>query len=208
VDLPDITSERSLELNMNAAEDRNAAAICGLPTRRRVVALFSALGFYRAVAPAKAEPADERPTEGDQLVAIDAADPVPLEPKDIGNSLLLAWPMEPSTKLLRSGSRLNKVLLVRIDPSTLAPPTRERAADGVLAYSAICPHAGCEVTDWSAEQQILECPCHNSRYNAREAAKVIDGPTTRALAALPLKMVDGKLAVAKPFIGRLGIAPA
>jgi hypothetical protein len=37
---------------------------------------------------------------------------------------------------------------------------------------------------------------------------VLDGPSTRALAALPLKIVDGKLAVAKPFVGRLGIAPA
>jgi Rieske Fe-S protein len=115
--------------------------------------------------------------------------------------------MDPAAKLVRSGSRLNKVLLVRLDPSTLVGQTRERTADGVVAYSAICPHAGCEVTDWSASQQILECPCHNSRYNPREAAMVIDGPSTRALAALPLKIEDGKLVVARPFIGRVGIAP-
>ena len=41
----------------------------------------------------------------------------------------------------------------------------------------------------------------------RFAAAVIDGPTPRALAALPLKIVDGKLAVAKPFTGRVGIVP-
>jgi Rieske Fe-S protein len=36
---------------------------------------------------------------------------------------------------------------------------------------------------------------------------VIDGPTPRSLAALPLKLADGKLVVAKPFTGRVGIVP-
>jgi len=36
---------------------------------------------------------------------------------------------------------------------------------------------------------------------------VIDGPAPRALAALPLKVVDGKLVVAKPFTARVGIVP-
>ena len=115
--------------------------------------------------------------------------------------------MEPTARLIRNGSRLNKVLLVRLDPATLVGATRERAADGVVAYSAICPHAGCEVSGWIDEQKTLECPCHNSRYNPRDGAAIIDGPTTRGLAALPLKIVDDKLVVAKPFIGRLGIAP-
>jgi rieske iron-sulfur protein len=59
-----------------------------------------------------------------------------------------------------------------------------------------------------AEQHILECPCHNSRYDPRNAAAIVDGPTTRALAALPLRITAGKLVVAQPFIGRLGVAPA
>ena len=115
--------------------------------------------------------------------------------------------MEPSSNVLRSGSRLNKIVLVRLDPVTLKGQTQARSADGVVAYSAICPHAGCEVNGWVADQQILECPCHNSRYDPSNAAAIIDGPTTRALAALPLKIADGKLLVAGPFVGRLGIAP-
>ncbi len=72
------------------------------------------------------------------------------KPKDIpiGGPPALAWPMDPVGKLVRSGSRLNKVLLVRLDPATLVGATRERAADGVVGYSAICPHAGCEVSVW------------------------------------------------------------
>jgi Rieske Fe-S protein len=161
-----------------------------------------------AVLPATAEPAEERPKEGDQLVAIDGTNTDSLEPKDVMGSPVIAWPVDPASKLVRNGSRLNKVLLVRLDPATLVGATRERAADGVVAYSAICPHAGCEVNSWVEEQKILECPCHNSRFNPREGAAIIDGPTTRSLAALPLKIVDGKLVVAKPFTGRVGIAPA
>ena len=179
---------------------------CRLPmNRREVLAAASALGVS-AVAPAAAEPADERPKEGDYLVAVNATASDGLSPKDI-SAPLIAWPMEPSARLVRNGARLNKVLLVRLDPETLAGPTRDRAADGIVAYSAICPHAGCEVDGWIDEQKILECPCHNSKYNPREGAAIVEGPTTRGLAALPLKVVNDKLVVAKPFIGRLGIAP-
>lgn len=165
--------------------------------------------------PAAAEPADERPRQGDLLVAAAKLDPAApdgatfdaLAPEDVTGPLI-AWPMDASARLARTGSRLNKVLLLRLDPATLAGPTRERAAGGVVAYSAICPHAGCEVTGFAADSQVLECPCHNSKYDPRDAAAIVEGPTTRALAALPLTIADGKLAVARPFVGRLGIAPA
>jgi rieske iron-sulfur protein len=186
---------------------RAPATLCRAPIdRREVLAALSAMGAGVAAAPAAADPADERPREGDYLVALDAADPAGLAPKDV-TSPLIAWPMDPAARLIRNGSRLNKVLLVRLDPATLAGPTQERAADGVVAYSAICPHAGCEVSGWIDDRKILECPCHNSKYDPREGAALVEGPATRGLAALPLKIVNDKLAVAKPFVGRLGIAP-
>lgn len=167
------------------------------------------LGAGLAVGPALAQPASDRPQEGDVLVAFEGDSRVPLEPKDIPRDAvpLMAWPMEPGAKIVRNGSRLNKVLLLRLDPATLVGPTRERAADGVVAYSAICPHAGCEVSVWVSEQKTLECSCHYSHYNPRDGAAVIDGPTPRSLAALPLKLADGKLVVAKPFTARVGISP-
>jgi rieske iron-sulfur protein len=185
---------------------------CGTPSRRELLAAASALGLTAAIefaaTPAVAEPADERPKEGDQFVAIDAAALVALEPKDIAVPQVIVWPLDPTSGVVRSGSRLNKVLLVRLDPATLTGVTKDRAADGVVAYSAICPHAGCEVSGWIEDQTILECPCHNSRYDPRAGGLIVEGPTTRGLAALPLKLVDGKLTVAKPFTGRVGIAPA
>ena len=182
-------------------------------TRRDFVTGVSVLGLdVAAVAigsPALAQPENERPKEGDLLVAIDGDSPVPLSPKNIpaGGPPVLAWPMDPVRKLVRKGSRLNKVLLVRLDPATLVGITRERAADAVVAYSAICPHAGCEVSVWAGDQKIFECSCHYSHYNPRDGAAVLDGPATRALPALPLRIVGGNLAVAKPFTARVGIVP-
>jgi rieske iron-sulfur protein len=178
-------------------------------TRRGVLAVASLVGASFAPIPTLAEPASERPKQGDFLVSIDSDTTTALAPKDIplGGPPVLAWPMDPADKTVRKESRLNKVLLVRLDPATLVGVTKERAAEGVVAYSAICPHAGCEVNVWFAEQQLLECSCHFSHYNPREAAAVIDGPAPRALAALPLDIVDGRLAVAKPFTSRVGIVP-
>jgi rieske iron-sulfur protein len=148
----------------------------------------------------------ERPQEGDSLVRIGTANPAPLTVGDVplGGPQMLAWPIDPASQMVRDGSRLNKVLLLRLDPTGLDPATRVRAADGVVAYSAICPHAGCEVSKWLADTQRLECPCHFSQYDPKAGAAVVAGPTPRPLPALPLKAVDGHLVVAKPFTGRVG----
>jgi Rieske Fe-S protein len=149
----------------------------------------------------------DRPKAGDLLVKVGSAELTPLGPDSLplGTGQVMAWPMDPVGNIVRDGSRLNKVLLVRLDPAGLDPQTGTRAADGVVAYSAICPHTGCEVINWSADRQILECPCHNSQYDPREGARVVAGPSPRGLAALPLRIADGKLTVARPFVGRLGI---
>jgi rieske iron-sulfur protein len=183
-------------------------------TRRNFLTVVSVVSLEvaaRAIAsPASAQPENERPKEGDFLVSIQSEGAVPLQPKDIPSDgpPVVAWPMDHLGNLVRKGSRLNKVLLLRFDPATLVGVTRERAADGVVAYSAICPHTGCEVDAWVGDQKILECSCHYSHYNPRNGAAVVDGPAPRALPALPLKIVEGNLAVAKPFTARVGVIPS
>jgi rieske iron-sulfur protein len=184
---------------------------CLAATRRKVLTVASvlALDATRTLARrAQAEPADERPKPGDLLVASDGgAGAAALTPADVatGARPIIAWPMDPAGNVVRDGSRLNKVLVLRLDPTTLTEETRARAADGVVAYSAICPHAGCEVSGWNEQQAILECSCHASHYNPRNAGAVIDGPTPRSLPALPLATSDGKLVVANTFTSRPGI---
>jgi Rieske Fe-S protein len=183
--------------------------LAGSSSRRDVLAftVIAGLGWAAPGRRAAAQPASERPKEGDLLVSLENGSV--LAPSDIplGGPPVVAWPMDAADKTVRNASRLNKILLLRLDPATFVGPTKDRAAEGVVGYSAICPHTACEVDGWMADQQILECSCHYSHYNPREGAAVIDGPTPRPLPALPLKIVDGKLAVAKPFTSRVGIVP-
>jgi rieske iron-sulfur protein len=174
----------------------------------RRTALAAGLGLAVAARSvlAQADPRRERPHEGDVLVRIGGAGPVPLKSADLplGGPQVLAWPMDPATGTVGDGTRLNRVLLLRLDPAGFDAVTRARAADGVVAYSAICPHAGCDVTQWLAAPQRLECPCHYSQYDPKAGAAVVGGPSPHALPALPLKNANGRLVVAKPFTGRVG----
>ena len=108
------------------------------------------------------------------------------------------------SRTVRSGSRLNQLLLLRVDPEKLTALTRTRAADGVIAYTAICTHTGCDVDDWLADEQLLSCPCHFSMFDPKDGGRVVEGPAPRMLPALPLKVVDAKLVVAKPFTAPVG----
>lgn len=154
---------------------------------------------------------DERPQKGDLLVfsegdregkLIKAAD------LTVGGPPVHAWPQDPNTSVVRSASRLNEILIIRLDPAELDEQTRARAVDGIIAYSAICAHAGCPVTAWVksdvGEKEVLKCVCHNSEYDPRASAQVVFGPAPRRLAALPLALADGSLSVAGGFIGKVG----
>jgi nitrite reductase/ring-hydroxylating ferredoxin subunit len=167
----------------------------------------ASLGLALPPAGAQSDGARMRPQEGDLLVRSGSPDLIPLMPQSLSPDgfPMMALPYDPVAKLVRDGSRLNKILLLRLESSGLNEPTAQRAAEGVVAYSAICPHTGCEVVSWHADSQLLECPCHNSLYDPKAGARVVSGPTPRGLAALPLRLANGNLEVAHPFIGRLGI---
>jgi rieske iron-sulfur protein len=146
-----------------------------------------------------------RPAAGDLLVRVGDGGATPLTPGDIqaGPAPTMAWPMAAGGPV-RSGSRLNRILLVRLDLEGLGPRTRERAADGIVAYSAICTHTGCEVGSFLPDEQALYCECHQSRFDPRDDARVTDGPAPRPLPALPLRVEDGRLVVAGAFTARPG----
>jgi Rieske Fe-S protein len=180
-------------------------------TRRTVLCAclgaIGSLGPIGARADAVSDPdRDKLPQPGDLLVeaSVDAGT-TPLTPADIGTQeVVLAWALDPVKRVPRDGSRLNMVLLMRFDPATLGDAERERTADGVVAFSAICTHQQCPVTDWLRSVQVLQCPCHQSRYDPRQGAKVMGGPAPRPLPALPLGLHNGVLGVAGAFTDRIG----
>lgn len=184
-------------------------------TPRRTVlraAAATVLAWMTPVAPAPAAAASAQPSKaarpmaGDVLVRNGDESATPLTAADIvaGAAPVIAWPVTPADGVVRSGSRLNRVLLLRLAPDTLAAKTAALAADGIVAYSAICTHTGCEVATFLATEQQLYCECHQSRFDPRDQARVVDGPAPRNLPALPLKVEGGRLVVAGAFTTRPG----
>jgi rieske iron-sulfur protein len=162
--------------------------------------------FAPSIAFGQDDPKSSRPKEGDMFVRMTDASltPITVEELTIGARQTIAWPFDPVERIVRNGSRLNQVLLLKLDPEKLNPETKSRSANGVVAYTAICTHSGCEVDEWLSDEQLLYCPCHDSKFDPKEGAKVVDGPAPRVLAALALSLVDGNLVVAKPFTSRVG----
>lgn len=155
----------------------------------------------------EAEAAALPPQENDRVVhAFGAREGELVAPGDLelGAKQLFAFSMDPATGIVRNGSRLNQMVLVRLDPAWLSEETSARAADGIVAYSGVCTHTGCDITDWNAAENRFQCPCHESQFDPSDGARVVGGPAPWQLAAVPLKLVDGQLTIAGVFIGRVG----
>ena len=169
-------------------------------------AAFALSGSRLAAARTK-EPRKMRPQENDQFVFAQGDNQGQIiRPDDIplGGPQVMAYPFEPVSQLVRDGSRFNKVMLVRFRPEDISERTRPHSAGGIIAYSAVCTHAGCPVVMWIKESRTVKCPCHYSEYDPTNLATVVAGPTPKRLPILPLKTVDGALVVAAKFIGKVG----
>lgn len=117
---------------------------------------------------------------------------------------IIALPVDPATGIVRDGSRLNQVMLTRLDPAELDEMTLSRAAEGVVAYSTACTHDGCPITSWDRKTMQYVCPCHQSRFDPKAGGVLISGPAYRPLPALPLMVQDGVLVVADVLTARPG----
>ena len=168
----------------------------GQKIRRRDL-LAGGLGLSLAAIASKAgaqdDPATVRPKPGDLLVRDGDDSKKPLTHAEIAADAkpTAAWAMEPDSKTVRNGSRFNRLMVGRL-------------GDDVFAFTAICTHDGCDVTDWLADEHVLSCPCHYSKFDPKDGGRVKDGPAPRALPQLPLKVVNGILVVAQPFTSRVG----
>lgn len=190
---------------------------CPDQTRRSLLLTALATGACLATKAVVAEEdqpgSNERPQEGDLLVLSEgdhAGEIIKPDDLKLGGPPVHAWPRDPKTTVIRKGSRLNEILLLKLRSGELDDATRSRSADGIVAYSLICAHAGCPVSEWvkaehgDNDNKVLKCPCHNSEFNPRKSAQVVFGPAPLRLAALPLVIADGALTVAAKFVGKVG----
>lgn len=210
--MPDVVSS----VGSDEAGHASQTTMCAHRTRRSLLATALGAGACfasgRSAGAEEGQPgSDERPQAGDLLVVSEGPQSGQvIKPSDMkpGGPPLHAWPKDSKTSVVRDGSRLNEILIIKLDPAELDDDTRARAADGIVAYSAICTHAGCPVTAWvkgeGSDRNVLKCVCHNSEYDPRASAQVVFGPAPRRLAALPLAISGDSLSVAAPFAGKVG----
>jgi len=155
------------------------------------------------------EAAGPPPAAGDLLVRVGDDSLIPLGPDDVpfDGRGLMAWAIGPSDSAAKGG-QINKILLARLNPATMGDGTRQLAADDIVAYSAVCTHAGCDVDEGLGGNESIFCSCHGSAFDARNGGMNIGGPANRGLPALPLKQEGGRLIVAGPFTMAPGFGPA
>jgi ubiquinol-cytochrome c reductase iron-sulfur subunit len=87
------------------------------------------------------------------------------------------------------------LVVIRLPPSQLHLPPHLKGydANGILAYSRICTHAGCAITLYRAPlfqpdepRPALVCPCHYSTFDPATGGTVTFGPAGRDLPLLPV----------------------
>jgi ubiquinol-cytochrome c reductase iron-sulfur subunit len=92
------------------------------------------------------------------------------------------------------------LVVVRLRPDQLDLPSQNTSfdANGIVAFSKICTHAGCAIALYRAPmfeptdpKPALVCPCHYSTFDPATGGSVIFGPAGRKLPMLPLE-VDAK----------------
>jgi ubiquinol-cytochrome c reductase iron-sulfur subunit len=106
------------------------------------------------------------------------------------------------------------IVLVRLARGDLRLPSQNAhfAADGIVAYSKICTHAGCAISLYRAPlfqpdepKPALVCPCHYSTFDPAAGGTVTFGPAGRKLPMLPLMVApNGELRAAGNFDGPVG----
>jgi len=194
-----MTKERRLSMRTRGHRDGTCYG------RRAVLGLALAT---LAVGPAR--PEDEAaaapPQPNDHFVFLTGpkkGEVVRVDSLAVGGPQVQAYPVSPEGTV-RNETPLNLVILARFDPAELNEETRARAAEGVVAYSAICTHQACPVNMWSKDRDAFVCSCHGSIYDPKKGAEVLFGPAPRPLPSLGLKVADGVVTVAAGFSSRVG----
>ena len=100
------------------------------------------------------------------------------------------------------GDAQSQATLIRLPGDVAA------SADGYIAYSRLCTHAGCPVALYRAASKELLCPCHQSVFDVVDNGAVVSGPADHALPRLPIEVgSDGILRATGDFpeAGRPGL---
>jgi ubiquinol-cytochrome c reductase iron-sulfur subunit len=90
------------------------------------------------------------------------------------------------------------IMLIKINPNEIrSPELAARGYRGILAYSKICPHAGCPLGLYEDQTHHMLCPCHQSTFDLADFGRVIFGPSARNLPTLAIGVDEEGFLIAK-----------
>ncbi len=107
----------------------------------------------------------------------------------------------PTTAPTPSGTKVGSAADLRANgfltfsnPANGDPGIAVSLANGnVVAYDAVCTHAGCTV-QYDAGQRVLACPCHGAVFDPAHNASVLQGPAPTPLDAIRVQVAsDGNV---------------
>jgi thiosulfate dehydrogenase [quinone] large subunit len=74
------------------------------------------------------------------------------------------------------------------DPTSGDPAVAVALPGGsVVAYDAVCTHAGCTVS-YDSGQRLLNCPCHGAQFDPAHGAAVVSGPAPTPLPSIKVQV--------------------
>ena len=105
-------------------------------------------------------------------------------------------------------SEKSTVLVYRVAPEKIQDDIRGDTVDGIIAYSALCTHQGCLLSEWDKAAKQFICPCHNGLFDPLKGGVNTAGSPTRAIPQIPLKDHEGKLIVGDAILSWIGVKRA
>lgn len=147
------------------------------------------------------------PQEGDCLVNAEGPDigkPIDISKLEVNKKYIVGWPMDPESGVIRDGSRFNKVLAIKLEEEDMNARTKKLSDNGILVFSGVCTHQGCDISAWVEDKKRFFCFCHYSQFDPLKFGKVAYGPARKKLPILPIKVEGTTIKVAGAFSKKPG----
>ena len=101
-------------------------------------------------------------------------------------------------------------VLYRVAASKVPSDMASETVDGIMAYSAVCTHQGCMMTELHKPNELVAafgiiCPCHDAIFDPFQGGKNTGGATSRTLPHFPIKSDGGKITVTGVPSGYVGV---